>query len=58
MTGGQALKQDVMGVLCQSDIFCWGLQGFNCFNWLAPYFSVKGEICMGQNDKQKYGAGA
>ena len=46
MTGGRALKQDVMDMLCQSDVFCWGLQGFNCFNCLALYFSANGETCM------------
>ena len=24
---------------------CWGLQGFDWFNCLAPHFSVKGEAC-------------
>ena len=49
MAVGRALKQEVMDMLCvmnQSDVFCWGLQGFNCYNCLAPYFSVKGETCM------------
>ena len=49
MTGAKVLKQEVMDMLYvmnQSDVFCWGLQGFNCFNCLAPYFSVKGETCM------------
>ena len=49
MAGGRALKQEVMGMLCvtsQSDVFCWGLQGFNYLNCLALYFSVKGETCM------------
>ena len=47
ITGGPGpVEQDVMEMLCQSDVFCWGLQGFNCFNCLAPYFSVKGETCM------------
>ena len=56
--GGRALKQEVMDMLCQSDVFCWGLRGFNYLNCLALYFSVKGETCMRQKDKQRYGAGA
>ena len=56
--GGRALKQEVMDMLCQSDVFCWGLQDFNYLNCLALCFSVKGETCMRQKDKQRYGAGA
>ena len=55
--GGRALEQDVMEMLCQSDVFCWGLQGFNCFNCLAPCFSVRDETCMKWRDDQRYGAG-
>ena len=47
---GRALKQEVMDMLCvtsQSDVFYWGLQGFNYLNCSALYFSVKGETCMG-----------
>ena len=44
--GGPGPEKEVMDILCQSDVFCWGLQGFNYLNCLALYFSVKGETCM------------
>ena len=44
-------------VMSQSDVFYWGLQGLNYLNCLALYFSVKGETCMRQKDKQGTGQG-
>ena len=61
VNGGGPGPETGMEMLCvtsQSDVFCWGLQGFNYLNCLALCFSVKGETCMRQKDKQRYGAGA
>ena len=49
VNGGGPGPETGMEMLCvtsQSDVFCWGLQGFNYLNCLALYFSVKGETCM------------
>ena len=49
VNGGGPGPETGMEMLCvtsQSDVFCWGLQGFNYLHCSALHFSVKGETCM------------